>query len=393
MRSSSFAIDSRAPANRQLHGVARSAFNSAACSVLVVLGLSCIGGCGTNSEANRSTSVVATDSTKADVVTPNTFPDDTVDAASSSGLTTASPGTELAGSSLDPESGAGSPAQPEEAGPGSEAPRETAPVELARKIPELSAAQLARWAAPEFEPRQLLMCRESAETGLISHLGHTRDGRHFITAGTKVVLWSIESAAPEHVFLELSDGHAIKSLAVSPNGKWFVAGDSEGTLRMWSISDHREVHEKQLYPTGIAQIAISPDGQDIATVTYSDEITVWTAKDLQQKSRFKAETNNLERIEYMSAELLAAAGETTTLWNVGTAALDRTLSPGRYNFTLARSPDGTRFLYGKQETLQLCDTSDPENTSLLNGRFAPNELVAFSGNGKLLVTANGSTMR
>ncbi|MBC7967898.1 MAG: hypothetical protein H7Z17_18460, partial [Fuerstia sp.] len=258
---------------------------------------------------------------------------------------------------------------------------------------EPTPEQLARWTQPEHEPLHLLACRESSATGFVSNLAHLFDGRHFITAGTQVTLWSIESDVPEHVFLELTDNQSIKSLAVSPDGKWFAAGDSEGTLRIWNLSDHKELISKKLDATGIIQIAISPDSQEIATIGYNDEIMIWSADQLKQKNRFKVDTNGLKRIEYMTPELLVAAGETTSSWNVGTGKLEKLLSPGRYNFTLARSPDGEQFLFGEEDALQTLSVADQQPVFRLASGFSTEEFVAFSPNGKLLATANDSSVR
>jgi len=261
------------------------------------------------------------------------------------------------------------------------------------QTPEPGPAQLARWARADFEPLQLLACRESSAAGFVSHLAHPLDGRHFITGGTNVTLWSIETNVPEHVFLELTDDQTIKSLAVSPDGKWFAAGDSEGTLRVWDLSDRKELNSKKLYSTGIIQIAISPDSQEIATISYDSEIAIWNADQLQSRNRFKVETNGLERIEYMTPQLLAAAGETTSCWDVRTGKPEKTLPGGRYNFTMARSPDGSRFVTGGEGSLQFWNAADAVLESTLVGSFSTEEFMAFSPSGKLLATANGSTVR
>ncbi len=253
--------------------------------------------------------------------------------------------------------------------------------------------QLARWTRKEFAPLLLLACQDSEATGLVSTLASTKDGRHFILAGTKITLWSVTGEAPEHVFLETTDNKTIKSLAVSPDGTWFAAGDSGGTIRLWSLEDHSELVSKKLYSTGITQIAISPDSKEIATISYDDEITIRSSESLQERKRFKIDTNGMKRIEYMTSELLVAAGETTSSWNVQTGEHVETLSPGRYHFTLARSPDGRQFLFGENESLKLRNIPDQNDVFSLLGSFANEELATFSASGELLATANGATIR
>lgn len=276
------------------------------------------------------------------------------------------------------------------------AERETSDVSVAvaeKAHMQPTEAQLARWTRKEFVPLQLLACQDSEITGFVSALAPTKDGRHFILAGTKITLWSVNGEAPEHVFLETKDNQAIKSLAVSPDGKWFAAGDSGGTIRVWSIADRSESASKKLYSTGITQIAISPDSQEIATISYDDEITIRSADSLQERKRFTVDTNAMKRIEYMTPELLVAAGETTSSWNVQTGEHVETLSPGRYHFTMARSPDGGQFLFGDNESLKLRNIPDQKDVFSLQGEFANDELATFSESGELLATANGATLR
>jgi WD40 repeat protein len=262
-----------------------------------------------------------------------------------------------------------------------------------RQVAKPTPEQIALWTVVESDPLQLLACRDSSPIGLVRTIEPLADGRHYLLAGTKITLWSVESDSPEHVFFESAGENAIESLAVSADGTWFVAGDKEGNLRSWSISDRKELKTAKAYSTGVIQTAISPDAKKIATLTYDDEITIWNADDLQQQSRFKVDTNGLKRIEFMTSELLAAAGETTSAWNVSTGKLDRELSSDRYNFVLGRSKDGSRFVFGKDESLQLWNIADNKPETTFNGGFAQDELVAFSTDGSMMATANQSSIR
>lgn len=281
-------------------------------------------------------------------------------------------------------------AQPVAAKNNAAAETKLAPV---RQVEKPTAEQIARWTVVEVDPLQLLACRDASAIGVVSIITPLTDGRHYLLAGSKVTLWSVESDAPEHVFLESTGENTIESLAVSSDNSWFVAGDKEGNLRTWSISDRKELKTTKAYSTGVIQTAISPDAKRIATLTYDAEITIWNAEDLQQQSRFKVDTSELKRIEFMTPELLAAAGETTSSWNVNTGKLDRQLSTGRYNFTLARSKDGSRFLFGKEDSLQLWNIANGKPETTFNGGFAQDERVAFSSDGHLIATANQSSIR
>ena len=256
-----------------------------------------------------------------------------------------------------------------------------------------TADQLARWARQEFAPLQMLACRQASDIGFVASMAHTPDGRHFMLAGATVSLWTVGGDAPEQIVLEFDGGEEVKSLATAPNGQWFAAGDSEGTLRIWSVADRQELISKQLSNNDIVDIAISPDSQQIATIGYDNQVTTWSADQLQQLNRFQIDTNNVSRILYMSPELLVAAGETTSSWNVATGKVEHLLSRGRYNYALCRSPDNNRFVFGDEEGLQFWNIGDAKRNGTLAAGFATRELIVFSPDGQLLATANGNSIR
>ncbi len=266
----------------------------------------------------------------------------------------------------------------------------------AKQAAEPSNEQLAAWKQTPYEPLQLLAVRESPKIGLSTSIVGLPDGRRFLLAGNKVSLWAIDGIEPEHVFLDLSysdKNPIILSMALSPDGKWFAAGDSEGLIHVWDIAERNELISKKIYPTGIVQVAVSPDSSEIATITYSDEVTIWSSDKLEQKKRFKVDTNGVKRIMVINSDSIAVAGETTSSWSVASGKLIQKLSSGRYNFTLARLRDKNRILVGDKTGLQIWNVQDQKVEDTIAGDFATNELVDFSPDGTLLATANGSSIR
>lgn len=272
----------------------------------------------------------------------------------------------------------------------------TPPVAPKEKILQPTAEQLARWSQPEHEPLQLLACRDWSKTGFVEKLACLPSGRKFLLAGTKITLWSIDGTEPEHVFLDLATSDkelSIKSLAVAPNGKWFAAGDSAGLLKVWSLDDQKQLHSKEIFSNGIAQIAISPDGQEIAMISYDVDVAIYQSSTLEKKKQFKITSNGLKNIMYVAQGQIAAAAETTTVWNSSTGKVEQTLSQGRYQFSMARSHDGKWFAFGEKDDLHLWDVTQATKSNKTFTNIATNELVDFSPNGESLIMANGSTIR
>ncbi len=264
-----------------------------------------------------------------------------------------------------------------------------------KRIAAPTAEQIAKWTPAPFEPVQLLAIREWEKTSFTARMAATPDGKHFIVAGSRVLLWSLDGDEPEHVFLELTgeDGdRRMLSLAVAPDGKWFAAGDSNGMVRIWSLEDRKELVAKDLDSNGVTWIAISPDGKEIATIAYDTTVSIWNAADMAPKTTFDVGSSGIQRIEYMAPSMLAVAGETTSLWNTSTAKRERELSPGRYTFSLARSPDGSQFIFGGDDVLHLWDVAANKETATISHGVSGSELLAISLDGKFLATTDGRSV-
>ena len=259
-----------------------------------------------------------------------------------------------------------------------------------------TAAQIERWTPAPFERVQLLAIREWEKTSYTRCLAPIADGQHFLVAGSRVVLWSVTIEEPEHVFLDVTPAdqeRVILSLAVSPDGKWFAVGDSKGMARIWSLDDRKEIVAKKLGSNGIQCLAISPDAEEIAAISYDREVTTWSAAALERQNKFSVNTSGVERIEYAASKRLAVAGESTSLWNTEIGKIVQELSPGRYSFALGRSPDDTRFLFGSKESLRIWNIAESKQESEIIQGVSGSELLAFSPDGKFLATTNGRSIQ
>lgn len=255
--------------------------------------------------------------------------------------------------------------------------------------------QIARWTPTPFEPLELLAVRQWKKTSFSSRIAATPDGSHFIVAGSRVLLWPLMAEEPEHVFLDLTaeDGdRELISLAVSPDGKWFAVGDSEGMIRIWDLDTREQRASKQLYQTGVQHLAISPDSAEIATISYDRNVAIWNARDLDQKRKFQVGVPGVERIEYVGPNLLAVAGESTTLWNTAAGEKVHDLPAGRYNFALARTPDGRKLLFGTEDGIGIWDVGGAQPDQLALRGVGGDAWLSITHDGKLLASSDGRSI-
>lgn len=262
-----------------------------------------------------------------------------------------------------------------------------------KQIIKPTEAQLAKWARTPFESFQLLDCRDPESLNLVTHVADARDGKHFLLAGRKVILFSVDPSDPEQVLFECQGEQEIKSLAMSPDGKWFALGDSEGMLRILSLEEKKELTSKKIGSNDIVQIAISPDNQEIAATSYDGLITIWNPNPIEKKKEFKPESGSYERLVYMAPGMLVAAGEKMVTWNTTTGEQGPPLTKGRYSFTLSAMPDSEHFALVDEDKLHIWNISANKSESILLGAFASKELLAFSSDSKWLASAGGNNIR
>ena len=142
----------------------------------------------------------------------------------------------------------------------------------------------------------------------------------------------------------------IHDAAIAPNGKWFVLGCSDNVARVHSTEDGQERFPPLKHDDQVAAVAISPNGEIIASASIDDSVGIWNA-------------NTGERIASL---------------------------PHRDDVVaVSFSPNGSVLLTGSSDmTAQFWDTKTwkPRGNPLMHGNTVTS--VAFSPNGKLALTSS-----
>ncbi len=263
-------------------------------------------------------------------------------------------------------------------------------------VPKVSAEQRKAWTVAPYEMRQLLVCRDSAETGFVTGIIGLPAGDSYVQAGNFVTRWALQGDAPEQILLRPSaEGKQapIISIARSADGKLLAVGDSEGKVIVWNTATWQEVVSKSLYKNDVVDLSFSTDGALLASISYDKEVSIWDAQTLAPKQKFAVNTNGLKTIEFVGPSRLLVAGESITSWDTNTAKQEQQLSSGRYYSAMSRSQDGKLVAFADRDGLHVWTTEPLQSSTTLNGEFATNELIAFSPDGNSLVTANGAEVR
>ncbi|MFL5822583.1 MAG: toll/interleukin-1 receptor domain-containing protein [Solirubrobacteraceae bacterium] len=150
----------------------------------------------------------------------------------------------------------------------------------------------------------------------------------------------------------------IYALAVSPSGRLVATAQEDGTARLWSLPGTRPAGVLHGSDKALSQVAFSPDGRRLATGGDDGTTRLWTPSGHQ------------------------------------TAALH---APGLGVSGLAFSPSGDEIVtanLGLSNAARLWNAFTGRSVAILRGHSAPINDVAFSGDGRLIVSAsNDGTAR
>ena len=260
-----------------------------------------------------------------------------------------------------------------------------------------TAEQIAKWGIAEYEPLQLLVCNDGFADPAVQSAAISPDGKLYLLGGAKLTLWNTKDAQP---IVELLANYKsdeverpIRSVAFSADGKWIAAGDQKGTVRIWTISDQREVIAIKAHQGHLTQLAFSPNSKQLATTSYSGEVYLWELPEGKKLKTVKMDEQEITRLVFLSDSLLASAGSAANIWNVETGRKETALTTEYVRGpALALSPDRRLLAFNDQDsTVQLWDVEKSQLTgSTLRGAGA--HLIAFSQDGKWIATYSGDSL-
>src|SRR5581483_8878467 len=196
-------------------------------------------------------------------------------------------------------------------------------------------------------------------------------------------------------------GHSggINSVAISPDGKFFLTGSADNTARVWDATTAKELRTlKGSAP--ISAVLFSPDAKFAATASNDGTVRVWDLTNCNpdcSSREFKGHTKTVTRAVFSpdgSRLATASADGTVKLWNPSTGELVQTFTgtPDAVIYALAFSPDGDFLVGGDSNGAtrlwnpNACSDADCPYQEF-TGQAAVYD-VAFSPDGKYIVTAS-----
>src|SRR5581483_9586394 len=134
-----------------------------------------------------------------------------------------------------------------------------------------------------------------------------------------------EQTAPLAMLKRKLTGHKswVRSVAVSPDGKWAASGSQDKTVKIWDLETGRCQATLAGHTDQVICIAITPDGQRVISGSYDNDIRVWDVQSSRLLACWRASEHMVISLVLLSdGKRLISGGAgldpNLKIWDIGT---------------------------------------------------------------------------
>jgi WD40 repeat protein len=186
----------------------------------------------------------------------------------------------------------------------------------------------------------------------------------------------------------------ILSVAFSPDGKLLATGDASGEIRLWQVSDGKQLLMCHGHTGWVRSVTFSPDGNTLASASSDQTVRLWDVQTGQCLKTLQGHTQWVRSVAFSPDGKTLASGSgdySIKLWDVSEGqCLDTLQGHTHWVWSVAFSPDGATLASGSEDrTVKLWDISTRQCLKTFQEHTHWVRSVAFSPQGNILASGSG----
>ncbi|MBC6472345.1 MAG: WD40 repeat domain-containing protein [Hormoscilla sp. GM102CHS1] len=203
------------------------------------------------------------------------------------------------------------------------------------------------------------------------------------------------SEVPKWQCLQTLRGHAgaVSSVAISPDGQTIASGSSDNNIKIWQLLTGSLLLTLTGHADAVLSVAFSPDGLYLASGSKDKTVNIWHLETGSLWRSLSGHADAVESVLFSSDRKTIATGgwdEKMKIWHLETGELLHTMDGhSQVDRAFAISPDGeTITSSSSQKTIELWHLKTGKLICSLPGHADAVESVAFSADGQFLVSGS-----
>jgi sterol desaturase/sphingolipid hydroxylase (fatty acid hydroxylase superfamily) len=189
-----------------------------------------------------------------------------------------------------------------------------------------------------------------------------------------------------------SDEREITKVAISADGQRIASASKDGTVKVWDGARGRDLSILTGHEGPVSALALSEDGQVLVSGSYDRTLKVWQVETGQEKLTLRGHTGVILAAA-ISADgqsiVSGSADGSVKLWDTATGQEKATLVTQTGAIpSVAISADSRRIVWASWETAKLWDAQTGQETHVLKGHRDLVYCVAISPDGQRIVTGS-----
>ncbi|NEP39779.1 MAG: tetratricopeptide repeat protein [Okeania sp. SIO2G4] len=201
----------------------------------------------------------------------------------------------------------------------------------------------------------------------------------------------LENCVVTNEFQAHSEG--VSCLAISPDGQILASGSYDDTIKLWQLSTGEEISTFTGHSDDVESVAFNPNGEILASGSYDHTIKLWQLSTGKKIRTLRGHSNDIESLAFSpNGQILASGGDDNEikLWQVSTGNELHTLrGHSQRVWSVAFSNDGQMLASGSGDnTIKIWHLATGQEIKTLRGHSGYVSAVAFSTDGEILVSGS-----